>query len=136
LSTGNTSAINLANNNLDVGDMCMFPSHPLPLSAKLIFFFSPSCSSFSSFAFTGGSNYTLNVVITSTGEAIVGAITPSSTTVQECSPSGFYNINTSNGLFSYFYSSPPPITFQVTLVYGEGGGGGLIFSFCCTQSHG
>jgi hypothetical protein len=65
LSTGNTSAINLANNDLDIGDMW-------------------------------GSNYTLNVAMTSAGETIVGAVT-SSTTVQECDPSGFYSINPSTG---------------------------------------
>jgi hypothetical protein len=79
LSTGNISAVNLANNNIDVGDMW-------------------------------GSNYTLNVVITSDGETIVGAITPSSTTVEECNPSGFYTINPSNGNVTCIHG---PITYSV-----------------------
>lgn len=66
LTTGNITAINLANNNIDVGDMW-------------------------------GSNYTLNVATTKAGDVIVGAVSPSSTTVEECDPSGFYQIDPSNG---------------------------------------
>lgn len=79
LSTGNISSINLANNNIDVGDMW-------------------------------GSNYTLNVVSTSAGDIIVGAVTPSTTTVKECSPSGFYAIDSSNGNVTCAYG---PIQYEV-----------------------
>jgi hypothetical protein len=74
---------------------------------------------------SGGSNYTLNVVYSGAGETLVGAVTPSSTSVQECDPSGFYSIDTSNGLFPsspFLPSFPPPYpnsqTGNVTCVHG------------------
>jgi len=79
LTTGNSTTITLANNDLDIGDMW-------------------------------SSNYTLNTIDTSSGVVVFGAVSPSTATVKQCSPSGFYTIDSTTGNVTCTFG---PIPYEV-----------------------